>query len=136
MMLYDWERKLTGSFLGLPLGVRRLWIATSVLWLVAYLAFNWADMSLYRDRAMHGSGATCADVYPNDASRRSACDLVNGRPDIRFYMQGKSNSFEPYFDKYRRDDKLLIWLGAPFVWLAIIWAFMWVRQGFETDQAK
>ena len=135
-MLYDLEQKLGASFLRLPLGVRRLWVATSVLWLAAYPAFNWADMSLYWDRATHGFGATCAEVYPNDTGRQSACDTVNGGPDITFYMQGKSNPFEPYFDRYRRDDKLLIWLGAPFVWLAIIWAFMWVRQGFEADQTK
>jgi hypothetical protein len=135
-MLYDFELKLRRSFFDLPLGVRRLWVATSVLWLVAYLVLNWGDLSLLWDGATHNSNATCAQVYPNDNGRSSACDLAGGSPDIAFYTQGKSNPFEPYFQKFRRDDKLVIWLAAPIAWLAIIWAFMWVRRGFETDRTK
>src|SRR3954463_10085674 len=119
MMLYDVEESLKRSFLNLPLGIRRLWIASSVLWLGAYLIINVADFSLLWDGATHSSSATCAQVYRNDEERRSACEIVNGLPDINFSLQGRSNSFDPYFEKYRRDDKLLIWLGAPFVWLSI-----------------
>ena len=139
-MLYDLEltlkRSLKREWFTLPLGARRLWIATSVAWLLIYLALNWNDLTLLWDGATSTPSTTCAEVFAGGDERRSACEIARGLPDIGFYLQGKSMPFQPYFAANRHDEKLFVWLGGPLAWLSLIWAFFWVRRGFAEGRGK
>ena len=137
-MLYNLENRLKRSYVNLPLGLRRLWIATSIAWLAGFFLLNLGDFTLLWQGALATPRTTCAQVYDDNDGRKHECEFAAAPygEDINFYMQGKSHSFDPYFEKYRRDDKLLIWLGTPVAWLGLILAFMWVRRGFEVDRVK
>jgi hypothetical protein len=120
----------------MPEGIRRLWIATSVVWLIAYLLLNWDGLTLLWQGALSTPQTTCAQVYSN-VERRSYCESIaaGGREPIQAYLErkqkGGSLPFDPYFEKYRDDEKVFIWLGAPIAWLVVLWLAVWVRRGFK-----
>jgi hypothetical protein len=129
-----WEvDRLRKEYAGLSEGVRRLWIATSTVWLVAYLVLNWSDFALLWHGALATPSTTCAQVYLQNDNREGACEFAAApfSEGISFYAERKSHSFSPYFKKYRRDDKLFIWLGAPVAWLILLWLGVWVKRGFK-----
>ena len=116
-------------------GSRRLLIVFAMFWWIGgYLAISkevdlWA--SWLRDTPRMVS---CADHFDQDDARRSECEFAQpgswANNSIRV-AQGRSGSFQKYYDREARPGLIALWLLGPLLMFAFALSAKWVRDGFQ-----